>query len=326
MKKLNIAIVGTGRIASGGHAPALLRSKHAQLWSVMSRDMKRANEFAAQFKAQSKTPAYTELDLLLQDPALDAVIIATPDKLHAEQAVAAAKAGKHLLLEKPLATDAKGIAQVVASSSQAKITVGLCYRLHWHAGHKAIIDAVHGGKFGDIHHVRAMWTEKQADSTNWRASADVGRWWSLGANGTHLLDLCRWILLPSQGEIVEMKCVTAHEKWQGPHDETAAAVFRFKGGATAEICSSVLFEAPNRLEIYGAKGWVIFTHDLDFGILLAHRRDGGPSVLQVRTQDVSPAHLGPIVVTTLRAHREVLESGALLTIDESKSRVRILPI
>jgi predicted dehydrogenase len=257
MKKLNIAIVGTGRIASGGHAPALLRSKHAQLWSVMSRDMKRANEFAAQFQAQSKTPAYTELDALLKDPALDAVIIATPDKLHAEQAVAAAKAGKHILLEKPLATDARGIAQVVESSSQAKIAVGLCYRLHWHAGHQAIIDAVHGGRFGDIHHVRAMWTEKQADSTNWRASADVGRWWSLGANGTHLLDLCRWILLPLQGEIVEMKCVTAHEKWKGPHDETAVAVFRFKGGATAEICSSVLFEAPNRLEIYGSKGWVI---------------------------------------------------------------------
>lgn len=75
-----------------------------------------------------------------------------------------------------------------------------------------------------------------------------------------------------------------------------------------------------------ANGWVIFTHDLDFGILLAHRRDGGPSVIQVRTQDVSPAHLGPVVVSALRAHREVLETGALLTIDESRSRVRILPI
>ena len=73
-------------------------------------------------------------------------------------------------------------------------------------------------------------------------------------------------------------------------------------------------------------GCVIFTHDLDFGILLAHSKDGGPSVIQARTQDVSPDHLGPIVVSVMRTHAEALESGALLTIDESKSRVRILPI
>ena len=71
---------------------------------------------------------------------------------------------------------------------------------------------------------------------------------------------------------------------------------------------------------------VVFTNDLDFGILLAHSKDGGPSVIQVRTQDVSPEHLGPLVLSVLRAHHEALEAGALLTVDESKSRVRILPI
>lgn len=71
---------------------------------------------------------------------------------------------------------------------------------------------------------------------------------------------------------------------------------------------------------------VVFTHDLDFGILLAHSKDGGPSVIQVRTQDVSPEHLGPIVLRALRAHLEALTKGALLTVDEFKARVRILPI
>jgi predicted nuclease of predicted toxin-antitoxin system len=73
-------------------------------------------------------------------------------------------------------------------------------------------------------------------------------------------------------------------------------------------------------------GWVVFTHDLDFGILLAHSRDGRPSVIQVRTQDVSPKHLGSLVLRALYAYGEVLESGALLTIDEFKARVRILPL
>jgi len=73
-------------------------------------------------------------------------------------------------------------------------------------------------------------------------------------------------------------------------------------------------------------GCVVFTHDLDFGIILAHSKDGRPSVVQIRAQDVSPAHLGPLLVAALRAHGEALESGALLTIDEAKSRVRILPM
>jgi predicted nuclease of predicted toxin-antitoxin system len=71
---------------------------------------------------------------------------------------------------------------------------------------------------------------------------------------------------------------------------------------------------------------IVFTHDLDFGILLALTRAGNPSVIQARTQDVSPRHLGSRVASVLHAHRAVIESGALITIDEAKSRVRILPI
>ena len=71
---------------------------------------------------------------------------------------------------------------------------------------------------------------------------------------------------------------------------------------------------------------IVFTHDLDFGIILALTRAGTPSVIQARTQDVSPAHLGPKVLSVLENHSEALLRGALITIDEGRSRVRILPI
>jgi len=73
-------------------------------------------------------------------------------------------------------------------------------------------------------------------------------------------------------------------------------------------------------------GFVVLTHDLDFGILLAHSKDGRPSVVQVRAQDVSPGHLGTLIITALRTWGEALEQGAILTIDESRARVRILPL
>src|SRR4051812_1400791 len=71
---------------------------------------------------------------------------------------------------------------------------------------------------------------------------------------------------------------------------------------------------------------IMFTHDLDFGTLLALTHATGPSVLQVRAQDVLPAHLEGVVVAALRQHEADLESEALVVVDESKSRVRVLPI
>jgi predicted nuclease of predicted toxin-antitoxin system len=71
---------------------------------------------------------------------------------------------------------------------------------------------------------------------------------------------------------------------------------------------------------------VVFTHDLDFGRLLALTAAGGPSVVQLRTHDVLPAVAGRVVVAALEQHREILELGALVVIDAESSRTRILPI
>lgn len=71
---------------------------------------------------------------------------------------------------------------------------------------------------------------------------------------------------------------------------------------------------------------IVFTHDLDFGTLLALTQAESPSVIQVRTQDVSPAHLETMIVTALRQHETQLATGALIVLDETKARVRILPL
>lgn len=73
-------------------------------------------------------------------------------------------------------------------------------------------------------------------------------------------------------------------------------------------------------------GYVVFTHDLDFGALLALTRARGPSVLQVRTQNVLPDAIGDLVIKVLEAHTSVFEAGALVTIDERNARIRVLPI
>jgi predicted nuclease of predicted toxin-antitoxin system len=97
---------------------------------------------------------------------------------------------------------------------------------------------------------------------------------------------------------------TRHWNVLGDPRSTDATIFRFA--------------AENR--------WVIFTHDLDFGAILAHTRASSPSVFQVRARDVSPTYLAPLVIRTLRQVTAQLEAGALVTLDEARGRVRLLPL
>lgn len=72
--------------------------------------------------------------------------------------------------------------------------------------------------------------------------------------------------------------------------------------------------------------WTVFTHDLDFGALLAHTQAGAPSVFQIRTADVSPEQLGPLAIRALRQFSDEMEAGALITVDEARQRARLLPL
>jgi predicted nuclease of predicted toxin-antitoxin system len=94
-------------------------------------------------------------------------------------------------------------------------------------------------------------------------------------------------------------------------------------------CSSIGDpRAPDRIIFDWAQKndqWVI-TNDLDFGAILAVTKAQKPSVIQFRTQDVSPNHLKPLLLATLEQYKDYLEAGALISIDEKNSRVRILPL
>ncbi len=262
MTQMNLAMLGTGRIADMQLAPALSQAAGATLWSVLSRDAARAADFARRHGAASPTPSYTDLDNLLADPALHGVVIATPDGVHAAQALSAIRAGKHVLVEKPMATSAAAAASMVDAAREEDVRLGVAYHLHWHAGHRAIAELVGTGGLGALRHMRAQWTWRAQDASNWRAHPEVSRWWSLAGVGTHCLDLIRWLMVPRCGEVTQIFGLTSNSIWEGPHDETAVVAMEFESGATAEFCSSVQFESPHRVEVYGSAGYAIGTGTL----------------------------------------------------------------
>jgi predicted nuclease of predicted toxin-antitoxin system len=107
-----------------------------------------------------------------------------------------------------------------------------------------------------------------------------------------------------------------------------AAVFRAHGWEAVHWSTTGNPRAADRVVMDWARanGYAVFTHDLDFGSLLAATRADGPSVIQVRTHDVLPSDLGEIVVRVLSEYEGAIESGVLISVDETGTRARVLPL
>lgn len=259
--RLRIGLIGPGSVANGYLIPALLQIENASFWSVCGRDEGRTREFATRHKAAAKHPVFTDLNAFLADPQLDAVIIASPDKLHAAQAIAAAKAGKHVFVEKPMATTHEDAVAIVAACAEAKVQLAVGYHLRFHSGHKLVAELIAAGRIGKILHANVSWT-LIAKEPDWRASAEMGRWWSLAALGTHALDLVRWLVMPSCGTVKQSTTVCSSPVFGSAHDETALVSMLFDSGATAQIMTSVVMRAPRMVEIFGSGGFIRCTETL----------------------------------------------------------------
>jgi len=251
---VNFGIVGPGNIADRSLVPAIRSVQAAQFWSVTSRSLNRAKEFASKHSAAGDNPAHDDYEAMLDDPHLDAVLVSTPDRLHKQHGIKAAEAGKHVLMEKPMVASSTGGRELLESCKTNEVKLGVAYHLRWHRGHRGLVRKIHDGVLGKLHHARIQWTFKAEDDSNWRAHDDVGRWWSLAGVGTHCLDLIRWTMLPGCGEVVDIDSTIVNEYWQSPHDETAMVNLTFESGATAELTTSVLFDSEPEFKVYGGKG------------------------------------------------------------------------
>ena len=250
--RLRVGLIGPGSIAER-LITALSSIEDVDFWSVLGRDLTRTRDFATRHGAKSRKQAYIDLPSFLADPLLDAVIIATPDRLHAAQCIAAARARKHVFVEKPMATSVRDARRIVDTCRKHEVELAVGYHLRFHAGHQQIRQLVAEGAIGTIRHINVTWT-MLASETDWRSSPELGRWWSLAALGTHGLDLVQWLVWQQAGEITTAKALFSNGVFPGARDETSLVSLAFESGATAQVLSSVVFRAPRLVEIFGTTG------------------------------------------------------------------------
>ncbi len=247
---LGMALLGTGRIAETAFVPAVQAVVGTDLVAVLSRDQARGEAFAQQHGIPQ---AYTCIDTLLQNPRVEAVIVATPDGMHEPQIIAAAQAGKHILCEKPMTATVAGCDRMAEAVRASDVTFAMGYNNRFNTGLQRIKTMLEDGAIGSVRYARALLTTQVQDPNAWRALGEQSRYWALSATGTHLIDCFRWYF----GDPDRVGGVLSAPVHQGPNDELSTLVLDYPGRLLAELTASALFRSGNRLELYGESGSII---------------------------------------------------------------------
>lgn len=267
-KKNGWGLVGTGRIADDRILPGINAFSGNTLVGVVSRDQGRAEAFAKKFGAQH---AYTRYEDLLRNPDVTVVAIHTPNSMHADQAVAAARAGKHVFCDKPMATSVEDAERIVAACDQAGVKLGMNFHNRFMPCFIDTRRIIESGEIGDLQLAQfevSPGARPGGRMSTWRVDPAIAGLGTTMSIGVHIFDILRY-LLSAEVETVSSLFDTP----RGVMEETNLSTLRFTNGVLAQV--NVNEKAPdphNDFVIYGTRGRIT-------GRGLTRSRSGG--VLEV---------------------------------------------
>jgi predicted dehydrogenase/aryl-alcohol dehydrogenase-like predicted oxidoreductase len=255
---LKWGILATGNIAKA-FANGVLHSKHGQLVAVGSRSKESADKFGKQFGIKRRHDSY---EALLNDPEVEAVYIATPHPSHAEWAIKAAEAGKHILIEKPIGLNvAEAMAMIEAArANDVFLMEAFMYRCHPQT-HK-LVEILRSGVIGDVKLINATFSFQAGYNENSRILAnDLGGGGILDV-GCYPVSMARLVAGVQLGKPFANPTKVTGAGKLNPNtgaDEYAIGTLEFEGGILAQIATGVLLNQRNVVEIFGDKGNILMT-------------------------------------------------------------------
>jgi predicted dehydrogenase len=223
---MRFGLIGAGMIGKI-RADALARSPVCELVAVSDLDEARAHAVAPNAKY------FADAHELIASSGVDAVIISTPPPLHEPLAVAAAAAGKHALVEKPMAATPDACERMIRAAREAGTLLTVGYNQRYFDALKLVRDAVTSGDIGSLSHVRAYAGHSGLAEFKapWMYDKQVMGGGPLMDNGTHIVDLVRYIA----GDPTEVFGVATHKVWNLPVEDEAIALLRTRDGVTASV-------------------------------------------------------------------------------------------
>jgi UDP-N-acetyl-2-amino-2-deoxyglucuronate dehydrogenase len=297
---IRVGILGGGNI-SETHARAVQQTEGAQITAVYGQNQEKTSQIGKLFGAH----LYDNFQAFLDHKPMDMVVIGSPSGLHAEQGIAAARHGLHVLVEKPLDINLDRADELIAECEQARVKLGVFFQDRVAPGICKLKELVAAGRLGKLILVsaRVKWCRppEYYSSSRWRGTWALDGGGALINQGVHTLDLLLWLL----GDVdrVYAKAITALHQIET--EDTVIATLEFSSGVigTLEAATSIYPGYPRRLELSGSEGTIVLEHDR---IISADLRQPLEEIASASGQDTNLSASSP-VVSDVRGHQRILE-------------------
>jgi len=255
METIGVAIHGAGWV-SGEHIKAYIKNPHTRVVAISSRRRESAEARAAE-AGLTDVKIYTDYNALLADPDVQALSICTPPNLHPQETIAAAEAGKHILIEKAVANDVRSLRAMQAAVKKAGVKTVVSFVLHWNPQFQWIKRMLAEGAIGNIFYAEVDYWHNIGPWYGqyvWNVKKDIAGSSFLSA-GCHAVDAMRYFV---QDEVTEVCAYSNKLNPDYEYDTNIVGIVKFAGGAIGKLSSVFDVQCPYafNIDLLGDKGTI----------------------------------------------------------------------
>src|SRR5437667_9370077 len=273
-KKLGFALCGLGSLSTNQIAPALKKTRSCRLAGIIPGTPAKAEKWKAQYNIPDKNIYnYETMHRLSENPDIDVVYVVTPNALHAEHTLKAAKAGKHVLSEKPMEVSPGKCQEMIDACKQAGRKLAIGYRCQFEPHHLECMRLAREKVFGDIKIIEAGFGFRIGDPTQWRLKQGLAGGGALMDVGIYALQATRYLTGEEPISVSAMETKTDPVKFKEV-DESIVWQLKFPGGILAYCSTTYLVNGINRYTAYAEKGWFGLDPAYSYSGIRGRRSDG----------------------------------------------------
>ncbi|MGA2049958.1 MAG: Gfo/Idh/MocA family oxidoreductase [Terracidiphilus sp.] len=254
-KKTGYAVIGLGRIA-GHFMPGTRATTNSQITALVSGHRDKADRIAAEYGIPSTCIySYENFDQIANNPAVDAVYVALPNSLHAEYTIRAAKAGKHVLCEKPMSTNVAEAEKMIAACKAANVKLMIAYRCHYEPTNLKAVSMIREGSLGKVQAIESAFGFDMGPN-EWRTNKKLAGGGPVFDVGIYSLNACRYLTGEEPQHISAYASTIDHDPRFAEVEENVSWTMRFPSGIVATCATTYGASMPGYFRVYGSKGWL----------------------------------------------------------------------
>ena len=293
---LRVAIMGLGSYGTRV-AEAMQDCKAAKLTGVISGTPSKVKAWQSKYGiAEKNCYNYDNFDKIKNNPDIDAVYIITPNALHKDQAIRVAKAGKHVICEKPMAVNAAEAQEMVDACKDANVKLLIGYRLHFEPKTLEIVRMRKDGELGQIRFFQGLVGFPIGDPTQWRLNRDLAGGGSLMDIGIYAVNGARYMVGEEPVWVTAQETKTNPEKFKEGVDETILFQLGFPSGAVASCLSTYNMGNLDRFFVNGDKGFGELHPASGYGPIQGRTKEGPLTQPHITHQTLQMDEMSAIIL------------------------------